>query len=772
MAPTQEAPTRDGTISGWATPGILGGAMAVIDAAHDIGGMPPLIREEDAGVASPSAYPLLEEGPLTPRAASPGFRFLISSSSTTVSHGSCPGKLFLDRDTCQSRDPNLAPQADCVLLSDTFYLSPLVSRSSGFFSLRSSDSGTETHDARSIMPGQIFDAPTEHRFPSSTTSGYFALTDDAADPRFDGTTQLPPCSAESGKSDRTASPLNFACWAKRQHHTHKQDRHKEEQGSSKRNVLSRSSSTQKRQAQAAVPQMTREEFEALPLAIQRKYFSTLERLRFAQDACLVEGISQHYDDISNFKRRNPRRDRSPSEDVVGRSRRGSVAELHSSASDSPPLCAGLQEATREEKPCREDKARPAMRHRASVILDAADEAVYKFNKQANRRNPSTTVDVLTPPLSPSRHSMDSQDSLRKDVDQSANGHVPRSFFESFRWLDEEEDLDLRLFLDDYHANLREGTPTTKQRPSFRRRISISKIPFGRRNSVSSADPVTREAVAPTKSPPIRSSSSDGPSHARRKSRALSLIAPKHVSQPPVAAIDPSAAHYQDPEARLKLRVYLASPQKFDEAVEFGFPSTDVLSAASPFNADGGGLSGQTKQRVADASLDMQTFLADQDEDEEDIDNVSLYSDHASVADPDSPKTPEPLEHRTTGPRHARFASATLLSGRDIGRKTPEGAFYAQAPATSREMTLRMTLTRPDLRAHEDEIYGWQQQKYVYQQHARRPTALASLAAENRVAYNGNGAYNSLEKFPELDHWNGTTTEKGVIRRIWNRVRRG
>lgn len=28
---------------------------------------------------------------------------------------------------------------------------------------------------------------------------------------------------------------------------------------------------------------------------------------------------------------------------------------------------------------------------------------------------------------------------------------------------------------------------------------------------------------------------------------------------------------------------------------------------------------------------------------------------------------------------------------------------------NREMTLRMTLTRPDLRADEDQLYGWQQQ---------------------------------------------------------------
>jgi hypothetical protein len=364
--------------------------------------------------------------------------------------------------------------------------------------------------------------------------------------------------------------------------------------------------------------------------------------------------------------------------------------------------------------------------------------------------------------------MDSHDGFRNHLDRSADGHVPQSFYDSFRWLEEEEDLDLRLFLDDYHANLREGmregTSTAKQRPSFRRHMSISKIPFGRRSSVSSR-PVTKDAMTPTS--PIHSpagSVSNGLTHARRKSRALSLITPKHAAQPSITAFDPAAAHYQDPEARLKLRVYLASPQKFDEAVEFGFPSADALSAAPAVGAEGP--YGQPKPRMADTSSNMRTFLADHDDDD---DNLSLFSDQLSLADPDSPKTPEPCEPRAVGPRHARLVSAGGLNGRDFGRKTPERAFYAQAPAASREMTLRMTLTRPDLRAHEDEMYGWQQ-KATYQQHPRQSTA---LPAESRAAHTGNGLHKvSREKFPEMDHWNDNTTEKGVMRRIWNRVRRG
>ncbi|KAJ4295680.1 hypothetical protein N0V88_004382 [Collariella sp. IMI 366227] len=367
--------------------------------------------------------------------------------------------------------------------------------------------------------------------------------------------------------------------------------------------------------------------------------------------------------------------------------------------------------------------------------------------------------------------MDSLESNRKHHGQSEDKPVPHSFFDSFRWLEEEEDLDLRLFLDDYHANLRESASITsrQQRPSFRRNISINKSPFGRRSSVSSTRPGTKDDTSPISIDSSAGSVSNGLTHTRRKSRALSLITPKHAPQPSITAFDPAAAHYQDPEARLKLRVYLASPQKFDEAVEFGFPSADALSSAPTGGADGVGRSSrQSRHKHAESCSNMRTFLADDDDDDDD-DNISLNS-QSSLADPDSPKTPEPFEPKIT-PRHARLASADVVSGKEFGRKTPEPGCYAQIPASSREMTLRMTLTRPDLRAHEEEMYGWQQ-KQAYQHHNRRQTAMASFVTDTKGGYlSAESHKGSVEGFPEVDHWSPATGEKGVMRRIWNRVRR-
>jgi hypothetical protein len=419
---------------------------------------------------------------------------------------------------------------------------------------------------------------------------------------------------------------------------------------------------------------------------------------------------------------------------------------------------------------RTEKESVALSHQSQLnaLLSVADDEHRSPSRQSSRRDLSDQFDSLSPPHSPrARHSMDARVNYGPREGQNDDGQLSQSFFESFRWLDEEEDLDLRLFLDDYHANLREQTnPKTKQRPSFRRHMSINRKPFGRRNSVSSTTPRTKEAPSPAPSPSQGHAPSacvsavPGPS--RRKSRTLSLITPKHSQQMSVPAIDPAAAHYQDPEARMKLRMYLASPQKFDEAVAFGFPSADVL-ATEP-NATEKPAQPSKKKSVTSEGSTVGTFLADDDD-------ASLYSDGQSVADPESPRTPEPVENsRPSVQRHARYASAGVLGSRDTGRKTPDGLYAVQAPPAGREMTLRMTLTRPDLRSHEDEIYGWQQKQAQYQ-HTRRPTGLASLALENR-GY-GTLPRPSMDRLADMDHWaDEAGNEKGVMRRIWNKVRRG
>lgn len=481
---------------------------------------------------------------------------------------------------------------------------------------------------------------------------------------------------------------------------------------------------------------TEDEFDALPLAVRRKYFSTLERLRFAERAnsqALNELPIQRPRKSSIADRRNA--------PVVELRRRPSSRRLRnrSSSSNDASWFLNLPPKVKRKNFTKEERVVLDGRLQDKIILDAADEAVLRHRMSR----------VIPQPLGP-----------KVDFSESPSPQTPRSIYkekipepvmaetmyDSFRWMDEESDLDLRLVLDDYHANL-EGvvipSPTSNRRPSFRRQMSISKIPFGR-SSLSSIQPRSPK----TETPPVI--------HNRQKSRAMSLIAPKHQIQNSVSSIDPNATHYQDPEARLKLRVYLASPQKFDEAIEFGFPSMDGVAGADKENKPPMRLSKDIPEiKRSFATEAGRSFLDDA---------ASLFEDDISMADPDSPITPLgadssfSTEHRSSISAYGTKSSKTSVDFSHLGITKPtlikQPDSYAQAAAGSREMTLRMTLTRPDLRADETTIYGWQ---------SRAPLREASLddldeKQDTRGPFGGH------------DGWGPAEKENGVVKRLWNRVK--
>lgn len=378
-----------------------------------------------------------------------------------------------------------------------------------------------------------------------------------------------------------------------------------------------------------------------------------------------------------------------------------------------------------------------------VILDAADEAVYRASRRAN--NPDDELLVSSPSLPPTPLSAASP--------QNTSGGTSQSILESFRWMDEESDLDLRLVLDDYHANI-DGVvipcPESNQRPSFRRQMSITKIPFGR-PSLSSLQPRSPKAESFSKSQP----------RPRQRSRTLSLVTPKHTTQNSVASIDPNATHYQDPEARLKLRVYLASPQKFDEAIEFGFPSMDsVTSGEDKENRPPIRGSRDTDLKKSIATEGGRSFLDD---------TASLFEDDVSMADPESPITPMaidekfPSSHRASisnfGNSGAKFPKSSADYSH-LGITKPmlvkQADNYVQSAAGSREMTLRMTLTRPDLRADESKIYGWQ----VKPSKGEVLPAIEDLA--EKIELRG--------PFGGVDGWGPAEKEGKGLKRFWQRVK--
>ncbi|OAQ97177.1 hypothetical protein LLEC1_01267 [Akanthomyces lecanii] len=586
--------------------------------------------------------------------------------------------------------------------------------------------------------------------------------------------------------DRTAKTRAQSSGSERRDHHHHQHhvRSQASQGSgSGTDASSPSGST------TSSPAMTKEEFEALPPTIRRKYFSTLERLRFAQDSEPEDSDTTPSASLDNLPKLHPNINpattttttTSPSAAAASTGR--SLQDKHQPVrltvlsklpSESIPLASSPQRprsalirlhsspASDRHTTCKLglgiihkfDDYHLSYRH--SVILDATDEALIKRGKRHTHITAcqshghlyrTASFDHLSLRMHP--HTVDAawMDGRLKETEDS--------LYDSFRWLEDDADLDLRLDLDDYHLGLRQEVVNRKSRSaSIRRKLSISsKVTFGRASSTLSR-PTTKNASTPFGGSVLSLQNTSGNGHVRRRSRALSLMSAKQPppevtgaassSSPP--AMDP-AAHYQDPEARMKLRVYLASPHKFDEAVEFGFPSTEQPNSPTspPKRVDS-----LLRNTDRGAGLRMQTLVEDK--------RCSLYSDETTATESDSPRTPDTLE-RPSEP----FDAAVIVPADHDEDCEPPKVDYAQAHAYSREMTLRMTLTRPDLRANEDQMYGWQK---------NRATASDGLGSPLGPRTEDDMKKDSIEReLAAIDQENMLYPEQSSMKRFWNRVRR-
>ena len=237
-------------------------------------------------------------------------------------------------------------------------------------------------------------------------------------------------------------------------------------------------------------------------------------------------------------------------------------------------------------------------------------------------------------------------------------------------------------------------------------------------------------------------------------------------------MDPSAIHYSDPSARLKLRVYLGSPQKFDEAIEFGFPSMEdkenmPLSRPSLARSHRTAPSNIPKTFLDDSTPSIFDALDDPDDD-----------DTVSLPERDLPYTPLDTQFAVD----AQFTDTYLLSPSEAPSSAGSAFFPAikqtlpktvrhhiefEDPAHSagkdreipgnREMTLRMTLTRPDLRADEAALYD------PANKSSDRPDP---LALEHLPTSSGAG----MTALP-ADIWDSfpPVKEGGVLKRVWRKV---
>lgn len=305
-------------------------------------------------------------------------------------------------------------------------------------------------------------------------------------------------------------------------------------------------------------------------------------------------------------------------------------------------------------------------YHGTEILDAADRALCRL--QQTPRFPSSSqafswegmATPVFPHPAPDTPSLDDSDEMDD------------SLYNSFRWLDEDGELDLSL--DEYRGPVSSSTSNlpSRQRPSFRRTLSLNSVGIGRK--LPSSIPSQRAPSSSQSStiPPGLINIACRNSISRPSSRQQQ---PYHAPRSSTSSVDPSAQYYQDPDARLKLRVYLASPQKFDEAVEFGFPSLRASENSGPQPSPRGLKIKHTKF--------MGTFLED---------------DSASIASSEKEES-SPNLHRLSYRMNDSLGPEDVVL-RDNKRESQIRSTkpISYRPPGNREMTLKMTLTRPDLRA--------------------------------------------------------------------------
>jgi hypothetical protein len=159
------------------------------------------------------------------------------------------------------------------------------------------------------------------------------------------------------------------------------------------------------------------------------------------------------------------------------------------------------------------------------------------------------------------------------------------------------------------------------------------------------------------------------------------------------ALSPETKHYKDPEARKALRA-MSSPELFDEALEYGFPlpPSNILQNTAKLRSR---FSANTSENDRSSSL-----------------TSSSTADTKDLPYDDIPSTPDgstgfPETDVTTG---AKASKASLKpTSPPLHRRahtTGDMPSHTRTPSSAhREMTLRMTLTRPILRGAETDVHA-------------------------------------------------------------------
>ncbi|KAI0999895.1 hypothetical protein K3495_g8303 [Podosphaera aphanis] len=525
------------------------------------------------------------------------------------------------------------------------------------------------------------------------------------------------------------------------------------------------------------------EFDALPIAVRRKYISTLERLWFAQNSRAALPISSQQksslrqescpatssqsslsshtlefqlyqgnlttvapQNLSIAERRGKSINCIKTQKIpqkVQRSSKSPQAPLSVSPSSEPSLLDIVNPKISAVQPRGvTDKSK-----RSACLLGATDSTSFLrsvggvYMLSPHKQNQRSFIHSPSPNNSP-RPRTRCTDKVCDADDEASEVNTGSDECDKFRWMNESSNPDLRSSLDDYHANL-DGvvipSPSRPIRPSFRRQISINDIPFGRVNKLSEHQ--TRPEY---------------PSNLncrRSRSRKLASANTTHIPLASQKASNKKTGRHgmresyessNSPETEQKI-----SPKIFRSIDVPNALSREKHTISQPHH---------TKNHVM-----KQIPFAN--------DNLSLSENDASLGDSESPVTPtiegsfqSATSRKTRSQTSAHFSPTSSTGNKSLPNYTQTSIIKPMlvkktdtqnSPSGTKEITLKMTLTRPDLRSPDSDADLWQGTDILY-----RAQSLSEILDEKPEIKGPFGGPDGWEPEDKID---------SVVKRLWNRV---
>ncbi|PSK46184.1 hypothetical protein B9Z65_5152 [Elsinoe australis] len=216
-------------------------------------------------------------------------------------------------------------------------------------------------------------------------------------------------------------------------------------------------------------------------------------------------------------------------------------------------------------------------------------------------------------------------------------------------------------------------------------------------------------------------------------RSMSQTSQRAMPPPPLNIQKP--LYFKDPSTKALLKDCVSNG-RFEETLIFGFPAPNANLRPPPMIYDAVSPGTQIKETWLDSSI----YGEDEEMDREELSSA----DEIEPPTPDSFIQPQ-IVNRKSGYFSVHSGEETAPSP-TILRTGSNTSYFEEL--MHRDMTLRMTLTKPELRASDEELYGWQDEQEcdAPSDIEEDPLALAKLTfSDDTTGLNGAFAQNLSKK---------------------------